>query len=71
MAPDSARTPELLTRPDVDSTALLTEPTLDAWGIPWSRCEGDADPADAIRRTIEAARANAWPTALILARALT
>jgi thiamine pyrophosphate-dependent acetolactate synthase large subunit-like protein len=29
--PDSTAT---LRRPDVDSTALLTEPTLEAWGIP-------------------------------------
>ena len=32
---DDPRTRELLTRADVDSTALLTEPTLDAWGIPY------------------------------------
>jgi sulfopyruvate decarboxylase subunit alpha len=71
VGPETPRTPELMTRPDVDSTALLTEPTLDAWGVPWSRCEGADDPADAIRRTVDAAREREWPTALILARGLT
>ena len=41
---DEEKTPELMTRADVDSTALLTEPTLSAWGIEFARCEGDDDP---------------------------
>ena len=39
---DHALTRELLTRPDVDSTALLTEPTFNAWGIPFWRCSADS-----------------------------
>jgi hypothetical protein len=34
---------ELLSRPDVDSTAVLTEPTLRAWGVPFEFLHGDAD----------------------------
>jgi len=70
LTPDEPRTSELLTRADVDSTALLTEPTLDAWGIPFERCEGDHDPAAALARTIESARAEGRPRAVIMARAL-
>lgn len=71
LTPDVSRDRDLLTRPDVDSTALLTEPTLDAWGIPFSVCEGEADPVSAIRSTIERAHAEERPVALVLARALT
>jgi sulfopyruvate decarboxylase subunit alpha len=34
---------ELLSRPDLDSVALLTEPTLRAWGVPWKVVSSDAD----------------------------
>jgi sulfopyruvate decarboxylase subunit alpha len=34
---------ELLSRPDLDSVALLTEPTLRAWGVPWEVLSTDAD----------------------------
>ena len=39
-----------LTRPDVDTVALVTEPTLDAWGIPWVRGDSAADVTAAIQR---------------------
>ena len=68
--PDDPKTIELLTRPDVDSTALLTEPTLDAWGIPFQRCAGDDDPADAVRSVVRAAEADQHPIALIMERSL-
>ncbi len=71
VGPETPRTPELLTRPDVDSTALFTQPTLDAWGVPYSVCDARSDPADAIRHTIVAAREQAWPVAVVLARELT
>jgi sulfopyruvate decarboxylase TPP-binding subunit len=71
VGPETLRTRELLTRPDVDSTALLTEPTLDAWAVPWSRCEAVDDPAEAIHRTVDLAREREWPAALILTRTLT
>lgn len=47
---------ELLSRPDLDSVALLTEPTLRAWGIPWEVVSSDADLprlSDAFRRSRE------------------
>ena len=70
VTPDTPRTVELLTRPDVDSTALLTKPTLEAWGIPFRRCEGDDDPAAALLATIDEARAHERPVALVVARRL-
>lgn len=71
VTPDAPRTIEMLTRPDVDSTALLTEPTLDAWGVPYERCEGNDDPATALARAIDAARFHGRPTAVVVARRLT
>ena len=62
---------ELLARIDVDSAALLTERTLDAWGIPRSSCEGDDDPAQAVYDAIGAAREGEHPVALIVARSFT
>ena len=66
MGPDTPRTPELLTRPDVDSVALMTEPTLSAWGIPYRICGADDDPVPAIARLIEDARSLQHPCALLL-----
>lgn len=43
LGPDTPRTPELLTRANVDSVALVTEPTLHAWGIPYVRCDHGRD----------------------------
>jgi sulfopyruvate decarboxylase subunit alpha len=34
---------ELLSRPDLDSVALLTEPTLSAWGVPWEVVSSNED----------------------------
>ena len=70
VAPTAERTVELLTRAEVDSAALLTEPTLDAWGVPFSLCQGDDDPATAIVSTIERARQEGRPAAVILTRPL-
>lgn len=71
LGPSVPRTRELLARSDVDSAALLTEPTLDAWGIPWSRCEGDDDPSDALGGLLRAAEEQDRPVALVLAKELT
>jgi hypothetical protein len=49
---------------------MLTEPTLEAWGIPFLRCEGDDDPVEAISRVIAAAGTEGCPTAVVLARPL-
>ena len=70
VAPDAPRTVDLLTRPDVDTTALFTEPTLRAWGIPFTRCERDGDPAADLAHTIDEARAQERPVALVVARTL-
>jgi sulfopyruvate decarboxylase subunit alpha len=67
ITPAEPRTRELLTRPDVDTTAPLTEPTLAAWGIPFERCEAGGDPAATLARAIEAARTDERPTAAIIA----
>ena len=71
LTPDEPRTRELLARIDVDSTALLTEPTLHAWGVPFRRCEGDDDPAEALLSTIDDARDHERPSAVVVARSLT
>ncbi len=69
--PADALSPELLARIDIDSTALLTERTLEAWGIPYRTCEGDDDPAQAVYDTVGAARDRQQPVALVMARSLT
>lgn len=61
---------DLLTRADVDSAALLTEPTLRAWGIPHRTCSGEDDPAAALRATIAEAQDAERPVALVVARTL-
>lgn len=68
--PTDERTIASLTRPDVDSTALLTEPTLDAWGIPYRLCGDDEDAAGLIADTVEEADLQGRPVALILDREL-
>lgn len=70
LSPDTERTPALLTRPDVDSTALLTEPTLAAWGVPFERCGPGDDPVAAITHLVDVAVATEWPFVLVLTRAL-
>ena len=70
LTPAEPRSRELFIRPDVDSTALLTEPTLDAWGIPFSRCGNGDDPVDMIRDLIRECAAEERPRAMILTREL-
>jgi len=60
---------EDLVRPDADSAALMTLPTLDAWGIPWHVLESDV-PA-AVNAAFRQARSGARPVALLLPGALT
>ena len=71
VGPGAPRTLELMTRPDVDSTALLTEPTLEAWGIPYELCGTADDPAEGVRRVVEQARAERRPAVLVLTRPFT
>lgn len=70
LGPNAPRTRALLVRPDVDSVALFTEPTLDAWGIPFDTCGDTDDPAAGVRRLVDRARSEERPTALLLVRAL-
>lgn len=70
VGPADERTLELLTRADVDSAALLTEPTLEAWGVPYELCAEGDDVVETIEALIEEARETERPTALILTRDL-
>lgn len=66
LGPDTPRTPDLLTRADVDSVALMTEPTLRAWGIPYRICRPGTDPAAAVAALLADARTAEHPLALLL-----
>jgi hypothetical protein len=50
--------------------ALMTEPTLDAWGIPWDRCGHDDEPGAAIAALVQRAADRKRPVALILSRSM-
>jgi sulfopyruvate decarboxylase TPP-binding subunit len=65
------RTIELMTRADVDSVALVTEPTLDAWGVPYEVCGRGGDPAAALGALVARTDEAAWPHALLLTTDLT
>ncbi|MSU72550.1 MAG: hypothetical protein EXS43_09440 [Opitutus sp.] len=56
-----------LSRPDVDSCALLFEPTLQAWGMPYDFLHDDADVVK-VRTTIDLARQREHPAALLITR---
>ncbi len=71
VAPRAPLSRSLLTRADVDTTAVFTERTLEAWGVPFRLCEGDADPAELLLEAIDGAREHDHPAAVIMARALT
>lgn len=60
---------EDLVRPDVDSVALLTTPTLAAWGVPLDRYAADADTVR-LRDLWARARREERPVALLLPRRL-
>ena len=71
LTPSALRQRDLLTRRNIDSVAPLTEPTLEAWGVPFERCAGEDDPSTVLARTIESARSTERPTAVVMARGLT
>ena len=60
----------LLSRNDLDSTAVLTEPTLSAWGVPFQFVHDDADLAR-LTQAFESARAQEQPVAVLLTRNMT
>lgn len=61
---------DTLTRNDVDSVALVTEPTLRAWQIPYHAYSGDAKPESLIDAWREAHR-ESRPVAVLLTQSLT
>ena len=56
-----------LSRHDLDSTALLTEPTLTAWGVPFDFLHDDGD-LPRLPSAFEAARRLEQPVALLVTR---
>jgi sulfopyruvate decarboxylase subunit alpha len=56
-----------LSRPDVDSCAIVFEPTLQAWGVPYDFLHEDTD-VGKIRSTLEEARRREHPAALLITR---
>lgn len=58
--------PEQLSRPELDSAALITIPTLKAWSIPYHLLRCDEDLVH-IRTAMEQARQNSFPVTLLLA----
>lgn len=70
LGPETPRTPELLTRAELDSVAFLTEPTLDAWGIPFRVCRPGQDVAGAITELVLETTAGAHPRALLMTAGL-
>jgi sulfopyruvate decarboxylase TPP-binding subunit len=62
--PPSQPDADHLSRVDVDSVALMTEPTLHAWGVPFSRLRGNA--VEAVRSAVDRAERERRPVALLL-----
>lgn len=62
------RTRDLLIRSDVDSVALFTEPTLEAWAVPYETCAAEDEPVAAVRAVVTRAEEEQRPCALLLLR---
>ena len=62
--------PLLLSRPDLDSAALLTEPTLRAWGLPFDYLHHEQD-VPKVDASVEKARRLSAPVALLVTRDMT
>jgi sulfopyruvate decarboxylase subunit alpha len=62
--------PEILSQPDVDSVALLTEPTLKAWGLSYDVLL-EAEDLSKISQAFKKAEASKSPTVLLIPRELT
>lgn len=62
--------PHLLSRPDVDSAALLTEPTLRAWGLPFDYLHDEQD-VPKVKTSVEKAHHLSTPVALLVTRNMT
>ena len=57
--------PEVLSRPDLDSVAVMTEPTLRAWGLPFDVLHTDEDTAKISTAFAEAQKLSA-PVAVLV-----
>jgi sulfopyruvate decarboxylase subunit alpha len=69
LPPVEPLTSDVLVDPRLDSVALFTEPTLEAWGIPRFQYDSDADVAR-VAAAAQRAREERRPVALLLTRAL-
>ncbi len=58
---------DVLSRPDLDSVALMTEPTLRAWGLPFDFLRDDAD-LSRIPEAFRRAQLESRPIALLVTR---
>ncbi len=67
--PDFDWHPDTLTREELDSAALLLEPTLRAWGVPFYRYNSDDD-AGRVAEAWEQAEREERPVALLMTRGL-
>jgi sulfopyruvate decarboxylase TPP-binding subunit len=62
--------PEILSRPELDSVAVLTEPTLKAWGLEYDFLSNDADTSK-ISDAFDQAQTLSHPVALLIPGELT
>jgi sulfopyruvate decarboxylase subunit alpha len=70
LPPEDAReSHELMTRADVDSVALLTEPTLAAWRVPYAHYRGPDDLSRLTQAFVQAEELSR-PSALLVTRTL-
>ncbi len=61
--------PDLLSRPDLDSAALVTEPTLHAWGFPFTFMKTDEDTSE-ISMAMQQAITSSHPVAVLITTGL-
>ena len=64
-APSEPRDPDEFSKSDLDSAALVTEPTLKAWGVPFEFLDSDAD-LPKIRQSFSRAQRESRPVALLV-----
>jgi len=72
MRADTVGEPSLdhYSRADLDSAAIMTEPTLDAWGLPYEFIHSDRD-VEKISSAFERAETESRPVALLITEDLT
>jgi len=65
--PSGPRAADDFSQPDLDSAALVTEPTLEAWGVPFEFLDSDAD-LPRIPESFRRAQQESRPVALLVTR---